>query len=276
MKIIANSLPKSGTHLLVRLLELLQFHEVHPGLNGALIRPSQRNPINKAKTWFRRCRCGEKNCFKVDLDSNVNGIKERSLNRYLEKIPENGFVAAHIPYSRQLDQKFIDQGLRHIYIIRDPRDVLVSYYDHQVRDQNYPFHQFFTGKTLDEAVPYILNGLRDRHIRLAPLQERIAESRRWVESPNTLALKFEQLIGPSGGGDLAAQKEAIAKVLEFLDFECSDSRVMWIADNLFYRKAETFNKGTIARWKSELGSDSVKLANERLGDLIGALGYAEA
>lgn len=274
MKVVANSLPKSGTHLLVRFLELVGLQEHEKGLTGAMIRPTQRNPFRRYLTNRKRCTFSEDNsCFQIDLDDLENCIKERCLNDYIDQVSNNQFITAHVPYSKELDLFFKQKSIKFIYIIRDPRDVLLSYYNHQVRDKNYPFNTFFKNKTIEESYRHILNGLSKENVTLAPLKNRILNSQGWLKSENVLAVKFEELIGLKGGGAIDAQAKSIDRLLSFLEIELSIAQKRVVAEKIFHPKAETFYKGQIYRWRDEIGNNAQIEITNHLKDILDELGY---
>ena len=243
MRIIANSLPKAGTHLLVRFLQLAGYEYVRKGLTGALIRSTQRNPIKRYLTSRKRCTSNDSGCYQIDLDNLGNRIKKKYLDSFINSIPENSFIPAHLPYSEELDCYLSAQRLKVIYIIRDPRDVLLSYYNHQHRDPRYPFHDVFRTLPFEQCYQYILRGMKKGNITLASIKSRVENSIGWFTSDNVIGIRFEDLVGEKGGGTRANQINAIQKILSYLEIGSTNSGVERIADHLFYSKARTFFKG---------------------------------
>lgn len=273
MRIIANSLPKSGTHLLVRFLELLEFKEYEKGLTGAMVRPTQRNPFKRYLTNQKRCLNQNSNGFSIDLDNMYNKIQQKYLDKYLDTVKNNYFISAHIPYTKELDDYLLKQDFKMLYIIRDPRDVLLSYYNHQNRDPHYPFHSYFKDKTFKESYKKILEGMTKGETILASLKNRIHQSQGWINSKNVFSLKFEELIGEKGGGDKELQLETIKNLLNFLEIDFDDEKVYYLSQNIFYPKAETFHKGQIYRWKEEYADEIKDEVNEYLKDFLMGLNY---
>lgn len=273
MKIVANSLPKSGTHLLIRFLELLGFTENHPGLGGGMIKPSHRNPIRAYFTNKKRCLNQEKNCFSIDLDNKDNKIKSEYLDKYLNSIKDDFFIMGHLPYSDELDKYIKAHNFKFLYIIRDPRAVLLSYYNHQHKDPTYPFYYYFKDKTVKETYKDILNGMQVNNVTLSPLKDRVANSQGWLNSENVMGIKFEELIGPKGGGDYNIQIETIKRALAFLEIDKTPEEIKEIADKVFFPKSETFHKGQIDSWKEEFDEDMLSDINNEIGNLLIELGY---
>ena len=270
MKVLANSLPKSGTHLLVSMLELCGLKENSLSLKGSLVRPTQKNPFRNIYT--RYCRTSKQYGFWVDLDDPKGFIRKRVLRKKFRSVNEGEFVVAHLPYSPELMDFFGGKDTRVIYITRDPRDVLVSYYNHQVRDSSYSFHSFFREKSLEESVEFILSGLSSGGVKLAPLIDRIANGLQWLDQDRVCHVRFEDLIGEKGGGDRYAQESIVMRILDFLDLSNSVD-VEMVIENVYNTEAQTFHVGQINRWQREMSPKLVSRLNRDLGIYIEKLGY---
>ena len=90
-KILANSIPKAGTHLLTRCLTLL------PGITDSGLRLRGR-------------------------------VQDERLQARLRLVGGGCFLPAHIFYTQHREQILSDLGFRMVLIIRDPRDIVVSHY----------------------------------------------------------------------------------------------------------------------------------------------------
>ena len=91
----------------------------------------------------------------------------------------------------------------------------------------------------------------------------------WKDSKNFILLRFEDLVGPSGGGSLQKQKKSILSILNHLDIENIDVSI--VADSVF-GNSSTFRKGMINRWKSEL-NDQEKSVFKEYNELFLSLDY---
>ncbi len=277
MKIMANSLPKSGTHLLIKLLKELNFERKQPGLSAAMIRMTQRNPFRRLSTFVKKCSCNSSNGehFKIDLDNLDNCIKKKHLDKYLLSIDENQFISAHVPYTLELDNYLSLHNIKMIYIIRDPRAVLLSYYNHQSTDKNYDLYYFFKNKTLEESYLPILNGIKGNgDIVLTSLKERVNNSKGWINSANVCAIHFETLIGSKGGGCAVTQQNEIKKILKYLSGSSyKNFDIDNLANKIFDTKAPTFKNGQIDKWKTTLSEVMIKKVEEKLATEIEELGY---
>ena len=273
MGVIANSLPKSGTYVLVRLLELSGMSRSESALTGSLIRSTQRNPI---KRFFvkRRKALGNEAGLQIDLEDLSNKVKTSWLKKYIARIPDNSFIPAHIPYSCELSNFLYKNGFKVIYIIRDPRDVLVSYINHQRRDASYPFHDYYINCSKNEAMLSVLVTMfSKRGQKRAGLRERITNSMGWIDDKNVCSIKFEELIGSAGGGSNELQRQSIKKILDHIDLNGDEQMINKISENVFYPKAKTFHKGQIGQWRRVCPPEIQETLNLFCGDLITKLGY---
>ncbi len=238
-----------------------------------MIRPTHRNPIKRYLTSRRKCTRKDEHCYQIDLDDLGNKIKKKYLDSFVGSIPENCFISAHLPYTQELDCYLSDKNLKVIYIMRDPRDVLLSYYNHQYRDPRYPFHNVFSSLSFEQCYQYILTGMRRGNITLASIKARVENSTGWLASKNVIGVRFEDLVGENGGGNKANQMNTIEKILHYLGVERTNSQIETIADRIYCSKASTFYKGQIYRWKSEYTEKIAKHVNREMHTIIRQLGY---
>lgn len=263
MKVIANSLPKSGTHLIARALELAGFEQIHRGLTGALIRPTSKNPLKNMRL-NSTCRSnGDEESYSIDLDDLNNKITKQVLDEYLSTIRDGQFVTSHIPYSYKLDCYLYDLGFRMIYIVRDPRDVLVSLYHYHLKDFK-PYSRVLVRLSIEQGLNKIYEGMTTKGARLSPLAHRVRNSIGWLSSPNVLPIRFEDLIGEKGGASSKVQCATIDSILEFLSLEKS-VLAKEIQDKVFDVGSQTFNKGKIRQYPEILQNYQIARLE---GDLV--------
>lgn len=276
MRVLVNSIPKSGTHLLVRLCQLLDYEPLTTGLSGALIRLTSRNPFKRWLKKNRRWHPGTpEQGFAVDLDSPELKIRKTSLDAVINKIPDGSCIPCHLPYSAELETYFLQKDIRIIFIHRDPRDVALSYCNHMLRDPAYPLNERFRQlKNYDQMLPYVLDGYSfSNGGKVAPLSDRVERNLGWVKSERTLSITFERLIGPEGGGLPQAQEDEVNKVLSHLDITLDPEHKTKLLGQIFYKKAKTFHKGAIGTWRREFGPEAREKLNVSLHSSLKRLGY---
>lgn len=271
MKVIVNSLPKSGTHLLGRLMDLLGMIERQPGLAGGLVRRTARNPWHNVKK-LPRLAVSPDTGVNVDLDIPANRVSKKWLHKYLAAIMPGEYLTAHLPYDQDLRRFLAARDFRLLFIYRDPRDVLVSLANFHRRSHK-PFQRIFNAAEPRERWKIALEGVSAGNSALSPLPERLSRAQGWIKDPAVCAVRFEDLIGDQGGGDFEIQKKTLARILRHLSVEVSDAERHYLQENLFFRRSETFHKGQIGQWEEVMSDNDIVLANERLGDMITAYGY---
>jgi len=301
MRVVANSVPKGGTHLLDRLLVLLGFGLVDfGGIRPHLVEDGRfssargrlktslglRMPENvmgigphlveggrfPRVRGILRDRRPEKVTVGVDFP---RGIDRLWLGRRLAKVPEGSFVTAHCVHTPQLASLFAEEGMKTVCIIRDPRDVAVSSM-HYIKQQRGHFaHEAYTSLPSDHA--RLLLSIRGGELaghRLRSLGERYRQFSGWGQDPNTVVVRFEDLVGPKGGGSAAVQRRTVERVAAHLDLGLDEQGVVSVTENLF-GVGRTFRKGQIGGWRDEFSQEHERAAREVAGALLVELGYEE-
>ena len=56
-----------------------------------------------------------------------------------------------------------------------------------------------------------------------------------AKEPNVHLCRFENLVGPAGGGTLEKQKEEVLRLAEFINIQLSEEQLNFICQNLYGR-----------------------------------------
>lgn len=298
MKVFANSVPKSGTHLLLRLLtsmgfDLIDFGGTRPrrtqetdaGL-GRILRtlPGVRKPGNPlgigphlvdggrfpaARALLRR-RGPEKVLVGVEFPREIG---RRWLDRRLARVPDDGVVSGHCSYSPGLAGLLSEHAMRTVCILRDPRDTAVSHMHYLKKLPNHPIYGPYMSLPDDhERLMFSIRGGRLGGHTLPPLGERYRSFLGWSTQAGAAMVRFEDLIGPRGGGSEAAQREAVARVAAHLDVDLGEEEARSIARGLF-GSGRTFRKGRAGGWREEFSGEHARAVEEVAGELLAELGY---
>ncbi len=283
-RLFVNSYPKAGTFLLLRAVELLGYRNflkkglLNKVLNrlGFGIPPSLIHKNIKRNIGFRFLRRFYQNSYPtvpVGVTSPLY-VPADILRRYMERIPGGYCYSGHIPYSEVFDKLLKDLNYKHILILRDPRDILVSFIHYVVK----PEHQLspdFRDKLLDERIELALSGgycsLSKREI--AGIGDAYRSILRWRLSDNCCIVKFEELVGEMGGGSDVLQYKTLKNICDYLELGLTDEEIFSTGRRIFDINSPTFRKGQIASWKDELPARWQKVFNERYGDILVETGY---
>lgn len=235
-KVLANSIPKSGTFLLERCLSLLP------------------DMVNYHQGVF------------------LYGLKD--MKRRLPALKQMGggsYVQAHLGYSEEADEILRSLGWKHILIVRDPRDVVVSLVKFQMRHRDLPYYGYFHALADDqERYKAVIDGSYHRFSQ--NIGHLFSHYLNWQET-DCLVVRFEDLVGELGGGDTEQQYNTVERVVEFIGFDLKNVGVGHVTSNLFDSQSRTFRKGVIGDWQNHLEQANLDLLYEIMGDLLPDLGY---
>lgn len=239
-RVLANSLPKAGTFLLERCLrhlsDLVNYHDgvfVY-GLPG----------------W--------------------RGLLRRQAA--LGRMGGGTYVQAHLPHSDEARAIIAGANLRHVLIVRDPRDVVVSLVRFQLARPDLPAHRHFAALG-DDQTRYrsaILGTFRPAGC--PHIGGELEAYLRWREE-GCLVVRFEDLVGEAGGGTADAQRAAVAAVAGHLGTTLDGEGLERVTRALFDPGSRTFRQGRAGAWRKELSAANRELATELCAPSLTALGY---
>ena len=144
-----------------------------------------------------------------------------------------------------------------IFIVRDPRDMLVSMRSLNERRGFYDFHEI-AGKNFNSLMP----------IMSVNLHHLTWHYERWPGEK--LLLRYEDIIG-----DLRA---TLVRVLAFLELECDEASIAACLDGSKDRSAHiTSGKpdDSVGRWKTYLSESQIELANWFFEPFMRRFGYSD-
>ena len=181
-RVLVVSLPKAGTHLVERAVCL------HPRLYRQ----------------FRRT-------------LNPENVGPEGLDGVLRTLRPGQVALAHLPFDPAYASLL--EGVRTLFVVRDPRDIAVSLAHYIESRGDHPLH-FAYGERPDERSRIELAILGDAEARPpAPsLESLLAGFAGWLES-GALVVRFEDLIGARGGGDDDAQARTLREIYDYLGVE---------------------------------------------------------
>lgn len=248
---------KSGTHLLsdcVALLPRFAFSGRHFGLMSYaedVRRPSQ--------------------AFSLPAD-------HERLSRFLRMCPNGMFVTAHAEFDEELRSIVSELEFKHVLLMRDPRDVAVSRAFFRKRLSWHPHHRYFTESltTDEDRVMAVIEGFPASDISPVPLAS-VADDFRaylgWLDCPEVLVVRFEDMVGPSGGKSRETQLETVQKIAEFVGRPIEHDEVASVADKMYDKSGFTYRKGIVGDWENHFNDAHRDSFERTAGDLLERLGY---
>ena len=232
-KVMIVTLPKSGTHLMRKAVYLI---------------------TNEDYRW-------------VSLDDTPYFRVGNDLNR-----PHHITMAHIFPEMDVVRTQFSDCYTK-VLLIRDPRDVMVSFTHHIAKGliwsscPDLDYHSFHE-QSFDEQLKEILSfpdAYRGPSICFA-------YAALWMNSPDVLVCRFEDLVGAQGGGSDEKQFETLKALAQHIGYPRSDEDLRAIASQLF-GGTWTFREGQIGGWRSAFNAENRHLFHLRFGQYVDCFGY---
>lgn len=233
-RVFALSIPKSGTHLMAKLLEGILSD--HPQFRGFY-------PTRIEKAPFSR----------PDLPST------------------SFFVLSHL-YGGFDSYK--NACCKKVVLIRDPRDAAVSMVKWIEKDRRWgpwtpsSFINSFLRLPEDKKLEFIIC-FPDQYLGLHYFCQKALE---WMSYSDVFICRFEDIIGVSGGGDAFLQRKTIQDLSRYLGVSLSESKLSSLINNLF-GGTYTFRNGQIGEWRSSFSAEDKIIFKSVMGDLLIKLGY---
>lgn len=259
--IFLNSIPKSGTHLLAKALM---------GLPN----------VSHSGSHLERKKIAE--FVDPGVDFPVEGREDMhipndmpAIERLLQTIGPGQFITAHMVFNYPMRKVLRDLNYKKLLLLRDPRDVVLSWANYIVKEQAHLLYPFFSQTDLDFRIISGIRGVSGDITgtrRQEPIAELLTRYVRWKNEDDTFLVKFEDLIGEKGGGSREMQKKVIEGIAAYFEIECPESIIDQVCDSLF-GGTYTFNKGLIGAWRDRFTETHKAVFKEETGDLLIKLGY---
>ncbi len=188
------------------------------------------------------------------------------------------FVQGHFPYNKVNADLLASLGYIRVVMLRDPRAVVVSFMFH-VLNTEHPLRPYLLALSDNDdrllasiqGVTSAQTGMKD--IFLKGIGQRFRHIADWLKVPGTLELRFENLIGPRGSGNIIDQVSSLEKISSFLNIHLEHRQLEQIAGRIFDTTSETFREGQINGWRSHFKKFHVEALKESVNDVLLEFGY---
>jgi hypothetical protein len=240
---LANSFPKSGTHLLVQVLEAF------PGIRNFDSFIASVPPIR-----FRERR-------------------PAVIRRRLELVAPRELVSAHLFFEPAVNDQVARRGIVHYFIFRDPRDVAVSeafYLTYMNRWHR--LHRFFRALPSDEA--RIWTAIVGIPATAAPYEypdigKRFDRYAGWLTRPEVCLVRYEELMSDQREAVIRRMAERYATCVP-IDVEAAVAASVGMIQPA---KSRTFRVGGTGGWRRHFTNGHLEAMKTVAGKLLVALGY---
>jgi len=244
--IFGNSKPKSGSHLLLQIL------------NGfTRIMPYKYVEAEPVRTITKEGRRKTKEEIIGELRNTPHGTIGWG---YLEATQENvSFLTA----ARRVNY----------FIYRDPRDTLVSqvFFATDMHEEH-GMHDYYNSlPDMGARLKVAITGIDQDSLRMVSVKQRYEGVFQWLEQKNVLCIRFEELIN-----NRDATLNAMLAEVEKTGYQIPTPRekaLSVLIESIQPKKSHTFRSGKTGGWKTYFTDEHKKLFKDIAGDLVVRLGY---
>lgn len=259
-RVLLNTPPKSGTHLLSECLSLMpkmMFSGRHFALAN-FIDSSRETPVY----W---------------VEGQHPTLDDTSLKNFLGKCPQGMFATAHAGFHPTFREILEELRFRQIVLLRDPRDVAVSHAFFVKHWRSHQLHKYYV-ETLKSDEDRILTDIRGldpgvANIPRLSIREVFDGFTPWLNDTSMLVVRFEDLVGPYGGGDSEKQLTQIQCIGDFVGRNVNQDQARRISQKMYAKTSVTFRKGQIGDWRNHFTKVHRRAFKEVAGETLIKLGY---
>jgi len=287
-RVFVNSLPKSGTHLLSKAIEIFGYKEYM----------SNRNYVKRVLNHFgfgtpkafsyEEAKKASKNKHQKIEATNISigvlspyYVNQYEIRHWLSHIPHGQYFFGHVPWTPLLGPILTDLNYRHLVIIRDPRAVLASVIAAIVEPRFKRIGRQFLKADFRRMSPlqrlnFILEGKnsvpKKADIKVNSFADAYRSILAWRNDPNCLLVHFEDLVGEQGGGNVEKQRSIVENIASHLNIQFDDAIAAKLTE-IYNPSARTFRMGKIDGWKQSMEPASIERLNEYCEPLCNEAGY---
>jgi hypothetical protein len=244
--IFGNSKPKSGSHLLLQILN--GFTRIMP------FRYVEAEPVRTIKRDGGRRTADE---ILEDLNKSPRGVITWG---YVDATPNN--------------VSFLCQPNRvNYFIYRDPRDMLVSqvFFATEMHEEH-GMHEYYKSlPDFGERLKVAITGIDREGLYMVNVKQRYEGVFEWLNTRGVMCLRFEDLIN-----DRVATLNAMLDEVEQTGYKIPTPRekaITVLGEAIQPRKSHTFRSGKTGGWREYFTDEHKKLFKDVAGDLVVRLGY---
>ncbi len=246
--LFANSFPKSGTHLLTQVLQAIQ-----------AVAPVVDSGLPAVVTY--------------EGDSGRQRSQAEILGD-LQRLLPGDIGYGHLYALPEIQGFFNQPGVSGFFILRDPRDVVVSHVHYVTEmEPEHILHAYYSQnlKSFEERLHTSITGLEQVDFPFPDIRLRFLPYVGWLDCASVLTLKYEDF--------LADQENAVSKVLIHAvqrglplqgDIQAAAQAVVARLDP---HRSPTFRSGKSGGWRKAFTEEHKRLFKEVAGDLLIKLGY---
>jgi hypothetical protein len=276
-RVLVNSLPKSGSFLLSKAVELFGYRDYYEAKQKDTPRFFNYREVRDALAKK------QEPSVKPDETSICVGsqtplyVRPNTFRHWLSAVADGWYIAGHVSYSPALSPILAELNYRHVFIIRDPRAVVPSLLSFILDTRGLPEPHYlepdFKPMSPAQRIHLILEGgyASEAGVEVKNFAHVYRTMLAWQNDPDCLLVHFEDLVGEQGGGSAEKQKEAVRKIAAHLGFPFD--HIAEVAEKIYNPSAPTFRIGQIDSWKRSMDPEAANRVSEYCEPLCREAGY---
>jgi hypothetical protein len=244
--VLGNAMPKSGSHLIIQVLQGLT--RIGPFVNPGF------PPVNRSED--------NRVLPPAEVLVNIQRMRPGDIGY--------GYVHACEPYLSALCQP----GRATVFVYRDPRDLIVSHVFYAAElHPDHGMHRYYTQvlKSMEDRINAAIRGVAEPGSQLSAVVDKFANYLGWLDQPEVLSLRFEELI--------LERQSALRRLLAYLGerglrLQLPEAQAIAALELAIQpNRSGTFRKGQPGNWREHFTAANRRLFKQVTGDLLVRLGY---
>lgn len=244
--IFGNSKPKSGSHLLLQILN--GFTQIMP------YKYVEADPVRTIEKEGRR-------------------KTEAEILNELKRIPQGAIGWGYVEASPENISFLCKSDRVNYFIYRDPRDMLVSQVFFATdMNEEHGMHEYYKSlPDFGERLKVAITGIDQDGLYMVSVKQRYASVFEWLEQLNVMCIRFEDLINKRD-----TTLDAMLDEVESIGYKIPTPRekaLSVLVEAIQPKKSHTFRSGKTGGWREHFTEEHKKLFKDMTGDLLLKLEY---
>jgi len=244
--IFGNSKPKSGSHLLLQILN--GFTKIIP------YKYVEAEPVRTITKAGRR---------KTQIE----------IMRELESLPDGVIGWGYVEATPENVSFLTGAGRVNYFIYRDPRDMLVSHVFFATdMHEEHGMHNYYNSlPDIGARLKVAITGIDRDGLKMVSVKQRYEGVLQWLAQTNVLSIRFEDLINKRD-----VTLKAMLDEVEKTGYKIPTPREQALSvliESIQPNKSHTFRAGKTGSWREFFTDEHKKLFKDVAGDLLVRLGY---
>jgi hypothetical protein len=228
-KILGNSIPKSGTHLLDQIFFNMGF---------------------------------KKSRMKMGFTNEKGEFSSEKVEQKIKHVKKGEYLYGHMPFDERFKNALNKNKVSHILIVRDPKDIAASKAFYIAKRPEHRLFEYFNSLSQRDRFIASIKGVEGSMPSIAEFYENYLP---WLKEKDCLVVKFEDLVGSRGGGNDQRQLETLGRIARHLGISFNEGGLQEIAFNSFNKNSATFRKGQIGDWVNCLDDEAISILKKDEG-----------